>query len=106
MAKKKEIKEAKRVSRVRFADCLAFLALILSAILLLAGPLLRKFLAATVGPRLMEITSLIAQYCLLGAVAIPAWYFVRRKGKLLRALYFFCLIVYIAGTVLGIVFGI
>ncbi len=54
----------------------------------------------------MQALSLVAQYCLLAAIAIPGWRFVRGKGKGWKIAYFIFLAVYIAGTILGVTVGI
>ena len=108
MAKKTEHREQQNrpASRVTLVDVLAFLALAASAILLVIGPILREFLAATGGEVIMRALSLVQQYCVLAAIAIPAWYFVRYRRKGWRIAYFIFLAIYIAGTILGMALGI
>lgn len=97
----------KRASRWRFADMFAFLALSASAILLVIGPILRAALSSTdSGVRVMGIVETVAKYCMLAAIALPAWYFVRGKRRGWVIFYFIVLIVYIAGTILGVTLGI
>ncbi len=91
--------------RARFADFLAFLALAASALLLAAGPLFKFFLSAEEGAATMRTLSVIAQYCLLAAIALPAWYFVRNKRSGWKIVYFIVLAIYVAGTVLGLTLG-
>lgn len=111
MAKKKkepkqQEKEVRRASRWRFTDMLAFLALAAAAILLLIGPLLGWLLNNEAGHALLRALNIIAQYCLLAAIAIPAWYFVRGKRRGWKVFYIIVLVIYIAGTVLGVTLGI
>ncbi len=106
MAKKTNNNEQKKTSRWRFVDLLAFAALAASAVLLLVGPLLGFLLDNQVGHALLNALNIIAQYCLLAAIAIPAWYFVRGKRKVWKVIYFIVLLVYIAGTILGVALGI
>lgn len=87
--------------RARFADFLAFLALAASALLLAAGPLFKFFLSAEEGAATMRTLSVIAQYCLLAAIALPAWYFVRKKNGFWTILFVVVIVVYIVGTVMG-----
>ena len=49
----------------------------------------------------MQALNLVSQYCLLAAIAIPGWFFVRGKRKGWKIAYFIFLAVYIAGTILG-----
>ena len=82
---KKEQKQEKKSSKPVFTDTLinllAFLALAAAAILLLIGPLLGWLLEQTGGMVIMQALSLVAQYCLLAAIAIPGWRFVRSRGN-------------------------
>ncbi len=98
----KKIKEEKPGKRIRFADFIAFLALLLSALLLLIGPILRKFAGST-GVRIADISSTVAEVLLVLAVALPAWYFARKGGIFGKVVYFVCLVVFIVGIVLGYV---
>ena len=76
-----------------------------AAILLVIGPLLQWILQHTGGQLIMQILQLLAQYCVLAAIAILAWRFVRGKKKGWKIAFFIFLIVYIAGTVLGVTVG-
>lgn len=93
----------KKYPRARFIDFLAFLALTASAVLLTIGPICKQILPDT-GLRLMQTFSAIAEGCLLAAIAIPGWCFVRRKRLGWKLFYLACLLIYIAGCVLGLVF--
>lgn len=84
-------------------NVLAFLALAAAAILLVIGPIL-GFLHK--GTPVMQALNLVAQYCLLAAIAIPGWFFVRGKRKGWKIAYFIFLAIYIAGTILGVTLGI
>ena len=109
MAKKTDNKQTQRrstPSRVSIVDLLAFLALAASAILLVIGPILRWALANTGGAVVMQALNLVQQYCVLAAIAIPGWYFVRYKRKAWRIAYFIFLAIYVAGTILGMTLGI
>ncbi len=105
MAKKEKTTRTYRENTYLPKVC-AFVALATSAILMLIGPLLRWLLSGALGSLLMSIVSLLSQYCLLVAIAIPAWYFVRVKSKGWRVAYFVFLVIYIAGTILGVTLGI
>lgn len=104
--KKEETKEVRRASRWGLVDMLAFLALVAAAVLLLVGPLLKFLLDNAAGQSLLRALNLIAQYCLLAAIAIPAWRFVRGKRSGWKICYFIVLAIYVAGTVLGVTLAI
>lgn len=111
MAKKqqkqqKQEKTSKPIFTDKLINLLAFLALAAAAILLLIGPILGWLLEKTGGMVIMQALSLVAQYCLLAAIAIPGWRFVRGRGKGWKIAYFIFLAVYIAGTILGVAVGI
>ena len=110
MAKKKETKQKKTrpvyTTRWSGVDLLAFLALAASAILLLIGPFLRWLLKELHGGIIMQVLSMVAQYCLLAAIAIPGWYYVRNKSQGWRIAYFVFLVIYVAATILGVTLGI
>ena len=93
-------------SRVRIVDLLAFLALAASAVLLLVGPIVRWALDNAVGQTVLTVLNFIAQYCLLAAIAIPGWYFVRGRGKTWKGVYVVLRVIYIAGTIIGISLGV
>ena len=84
-------------------NVLAFCALAAAAILLVIGPILGFLLEGT---PVMQALNLVAQYCLLAAIAIPGWFFVRGKRKGWKIAYFIFLAIYIAGTILGVTLGI
>ena len=112
MAKKTENKQQttqhrrSAPSRVSIVDLLAFLALAASAILLVIGPILKWALENTGGAVVMQALNLVQQYCVLAAIAIPGWYFVRGKRKAWKIAYFIFLAIYVAGTILGMTLGI
>ena len=87
-------------------NVLAFLALAAAAILLVIGPILKWILDNTGGGVVMQALNLVSQYCLLAAIAIPGWFFVRGKRKGWKIAYFIFLAIYIAGTILGMTLGI
>ncbi len=88
-------------------NVLAFCALAAAAILLVIGPILKLILNTTnAGAVVMQALNLVAQYCLLAAIAIPGWFFVRGKRKGWKIAYFIFLAIYIAGTILGVTLGI
>ncbi len=82
-------------------NVLAFCALAAAAILLVIGPILKWILENTGGAVVMQALNLVSQYCLLAAIAIPGWFFVRGKRKGWKIAYFIFLAIYIAGTILG-----
>lgn len=98
MAKKNQ--EEKPRKRSRFTDLIAFFALFLSVVLFLIGPILRKF-AGSLGNDIASIMATVAQVFLVTALAIPAWYFARRRGIVWKVVYIVCLIVFVVGIVLG-----
>ena len=112
MAKKTEKKQQTTQHRrpvfssVSIVDLLAFLALAASAILLVIGPILKWALENTGGAVVMQALNLVQQYCVLAAIAIPGWYFVRGKRKAWKIAYFVFLAIYVAGTILGMTLGI
>ena len=87
-------------------NVLAFCALAAAAILLVIGPILKWILENTGGAVVMQALNLVSQYCLLAAIAIPGWFFVRGKRKGWKIAYFIFLAIYIAGTILGMTLGI
>ncbi len=92
----------KRRKNARFCDFFAFAVLIFAALLMVLGPLLKLILEQTGGVKAMETVSIIAQYCLLAAIAIPAWYFVYRKGIAWKIIFFVALAAFIVGNILGL----
>ena len=101
----KEVRERvnARSKQARFADFFAFCALALAAFLFALGPLLRWIFEATGGENILITLNTIAQYCLLGAVALPAWYFVRRKNHVFIAIFIIVIVIYVVGIVLGLI---
>lgn len=87
-------------------NLLAFLALAAAAILLVIGPILKWILTETGGGVIMQALNLVSQYCLLAAIAIPGWFFVKGKRRGWKIAYIVFLVVYIAGTILGMTLGI
>lgn len=87
-------------------NLLAFLALAAAAILLVIGPILKWILTETGGGVIMQALNLVSQYCLLAAIAIPGWFFVKGRRKGWKIAYIVFLVVYIAGTILGMTLGI
>ena len=98
----KKAREERLKNRPRFADLFAFFALLLSAFLFALGPFIRWILKDnSAGQTTLDVLSTVAQYCLLAAVALPAWYFVRNKKKFWTILYIVVIVLFILGTVLG-----
>ena len=114
MAKKKETQKKQtqhtqthHTSRWRFTDLVAFIALAAAAILLLVGPITRWILNQSPGAMTaMSAISMVAQFCLLFALAIPAWYYVRGKRKGWKIFYIIVLVIYVAATICGLAVGI
>ena len=102
---KKQTTHQSSTHTTNVVNVLAFCALAAAAILLLIGPILRWIIKNTGGGAALAALNMIAQYCLLVAIAIPAWHFVRGKSKGWKAFYLFVLIVYVAATVCGVVVG-
>ena len=107
MSKKKQTKE-RRVYTTRWSgvDLLAFLALAASAILFLVGKIIGWIIKELRGGIVLQALSMVAQYCLLAAIAIPGWYYVRNKSTGWRVAYFIFLVIYVVSTILGISLGI
>lgn len=95
-------KSEKKRRSARFCDFFAFTVLILAALLMLLGPLLKLILEQTGGIEAMKTVSIVAQYCLLAAIAIPAWYFVYRKNLAWKIVYIVALVAFVVGNVLGL----
>lgn len=93
--------EKKRKS-ARFCDFFAFAVLILAALLMLLEPLLKLILTKTGDAEAIRTVSTVAQYCLLAAIAIPAWYFVYRKSLAWKIVYIVALVAFIVGNILGL----
>ncbi len=98
MAKKN--KGNQPVKKSRFTDLIAFLALFLSVLLFLIGPILRKF-AGDLGIQIADIASVVAEVLMVLALALPAWYFARKRGAFFKVLYVILLIIFVVGIVLG-----
>ena len=97
-----KMREEKLKTRWRFADLFAFFALLLSALLFALGPLVRWLLADnSAGQTTLNVLSTVAQYCMLAAVALPAWYFVRKRNGFWMIFYVVIIVLYVLGTVLG-----
>ncbi len=97
-------REEKLKNRWRFADLFAFFALLLSAVLFVLGPIVRFFLSGNdAGQTTLNVLNSVAHYCLLAAIALPAWYFVRKKNGFWTILYIAIIVVYILGTVMGLI---
>ena len=95
----KKIKAEKPKKKARFTDFIAFLALFVSVLLFLVEPFLRRFAGET-GNLIADIASTVAQVLLVLALALPAWYFARRRGAFFKVLYVILLIIFIVGIVL------
>lgn len=108
MAKKqkKQSTTHHEASTPRIVNFFAFFALAAAAILLVIGPILGKFLNETGGGVVLQVLNIVAQYFLLAAIAIPAWYFVRGKRNGWKVFYCIVLVIYVVGTILGVTLGI
>lgn len=102
---KKRRVRSEHTAQVNFVHLCAFLALMATAILLCVGPILKWILDNQVGRTILQVLNMLSQYCLLIAIALPAWYFVRGKRKGWKIAYWIFLAIYIAGTILGMYFG-
>ena len=96
-ASEKKGKKEKQKKPARFIDFVAFFGLMISALLLVVGPILRKW-----NLQLANGLGLIAQYSMLLAIALPAYAFVRNKGLGWKVFYLVCLLIYFTGTILGL----
>ena len=92
-----------RLKHARFADFFAFCALGLSALLFALGPVLKYVFEQTGGENILITLNTIAQYCLLAAVALPAFYFVRNKKSGWMVIYITIIVIYVVGIVLGLI---
>ncbi len=92
--------EKKRRS-ARFCDFFAFVVLLFAALLMILGPVLKMILTES-AMKVMTTVSTVAQYCLLAAIAIPAWYFVYRKNLAWKIVYVIGLVAFIVGNILGL----
>lgn len=98
-----ELKRAEKKSKsARFCDFFAFIVLLAAALLMLLGPVLKLILEKTGGVEALTTVSTVAQYCLLAAIAIPAWYFVYRKSIGWKIVFFLALAGFIVGNILGL----
>ena len=104
--KQKKQKQQTSTHTTNIVNILAFLALVAAALLLLIGPILRWVLVKTGGGIILQVLNVVAMYCLLGAIAIPGWHFVRGKRKGWKVFYFIMLAVYVLATIFGVTFGI
>ncbi len=96
------MREERLKNRWRFADLFAFFALLLSALLFALGPFVRWLLSNnSAGQTTLNVLSSVAQYCMLAAVALPAWYFVRKKNGFWTILFVVVIVIYIVGTIMG-----
>lgn len=96
-----QLHRAERKSKsARFCDLFAFLVLLFAAALMLLGPLLKSVLTEK-GLEAMTTASTVAQYCLLAAIALPAWYFVYRKSIGWKIAFVLGLAGFITGSILG-----
>ena len=98
-----ELKKAEKKSKsARFCDFFAFIILLAAALLMLLGPVLKLILEKTGGVEALTTVSTVAQYCLLAAIAIPAWYFVYRKSIGWKIVFALALAGFIVGNILGL----
>lgn len=81
-------------ARRSFVKMCAFIALFLSALLFVFGGL---FSGSIIG----NVLNLIAKIALLLGIAFPAYEYAKGLHKAWRIIYWVCLVVYIAGCVLG-----
>lgn len=96
-----QLHRAERKSKsARFCDLFAFLVLLFAAALMLLGPLLKSVLTEK-GLEAMTTVSTVVQYCLLAAIALPAWYFVYRKSIGWKIAFVLGLAGFITGSILG-----
>lgn len=108
-AKIAELEEKLKVSEkkrhgARFCDLFAFVVLLAAAFLMVAGPILKLIFekTSTDAAEVLATISTVTQYCLLAAIALPAWYFVYRKSFGWKIAFVIGLAVYIAGSILGL----
>ncbi len=77
-----KMREEKLRNHWRFTDLFAFCALLLSALLFALGPLVRWILSDnSAGQTTLNILNSVAHYCMLAAIALPAWHFVRKRSS-------------------------
>ena len=103
--KKNEQKKTYHTSeRTTLSRLCAFIALLATAICQFAGAFLVKW-GGSIGATITQILNLISIYSLLIAIAFPAWYFVRGRGKAWRVVYWVFLALYILAVILGFTFN-
>ena len=80
---------------MRLAGFLAFVAMCLAIVLLL--------IAAIIGPgqQISGILNLIKDLALLGALAVPAYYFTKGKPKWVKIVYFIVLACFVVAAIFG-----
>ncbi len=101
------VEEKKTASNYpRWVCGFAFFALALAALLLLTGPIIDWILKETDSTGIKDILNMVSQYCLLAAIALPGWFFVRHKRIGWKIAFFIFLTVYVAGTICGITISI
>ena len=102
MAKKKSSSSSKsnsdRSDWLAFSRVLAFIALVLAIVVLIVTAIL-MWTNSSWGS--VGILYLIKDLALIGAILIPAWYFVKPKTKVWRIIYIICVVIVIVFAVLG-----
>lgn len=94
---KQQVRRAEKVDLLRIC---AFWGIFLAAALFVANGILHLL---NVNSAIVSVLDIIAKLALLVAVGIPAWDYVKGKGKPMRVLFFVALIIYIAGCVMGVI---
>ncbi|MDE6677191.1 MAG: hypothetical protein K2K12_05735 [Clostridia bacterium] len=102
MAQKKKTQRTRRTntySKQGVLRALSFFGILLAAIVFTVGGILNWCGQGGV----TSILNLIAQICLLIAVAIPAWDYVRGKNKTWQVIFWIALVIYVFGCVFGVI---
>lgn len=87
-----------RSDLLAFSRVLAFCALVLTIVLLIVLAILNGTKSTWSG---VGILTLIKDLSLIGAIAIPAYYFVKPKKQVWRIIYWICIVIVIVAAVLG-----
>lgn len=96
---KKSGSSSTRSDLLSFSRVLAFIVLVLAVVILIVLSILRLTDNKSWGG--IGILSLIKDLALIGAIAIPAFYFVKPKKQAWRIIYWICLVIIIVAAVFG-----
>lgn len=104
MAKKKKESAPQEKERRGMAKFCAFWGLAIAAMLFIASAVLNivgKYV--TVSATLFDVFDILAKAALLAAIGIPAYAYVRGRGKNWKIFYWVALIIYALGVVFSVI---